>query len=168
MTANLQAFLTLISHSEGTDRTPEPYRCVYGYQYVIRDLNYHPAESRPPDNLPEWKGKQLPDAMCIALGLHPPCHSTAAGRYQLILPTWLRLKGVLQLRNFGPESQDDCAVQIIKERGALDLIYGGEIAAAISKCSAEWASLPGSGAQQPQKTFAQLLNVYSTNGGGFA
>lgn len=158
----------MVSHSEGSDRTPEPYRCCYGYKYVIRDLTYHPAEPRPPDNLPEWHGEKLPDSMCIAAGLHPPCVSTAAGRYQITKATWLRLKAALALHNFSPDAQDDCAVQLIKERGALDLIYAGEVAAAISKCSSEWASLPGNQAGQPQRTFAQLLNVYSSSGGGFA
>lgn len=168
MTPNLNGFLIMLSHSEGTDRTPEPYRCCFAFKHVTRDLSYHPAEPRPPDNMPEWKGEQLADAQCIAAGIHPPCWSTAAGKYQIIKPTWLRLKGVLHLHNFGPESQDDCAVQLIKERGALDLIYAGEIAAAISKCSGEWASLPGNPASQPQRSFAQLLNAYSGAGGGFA
>jgi muramidase (phage lysozyme) len=166
-TPNLQAFLATLSHSEGTDRAADPYRVTYAFKYEIHDLAYHPAEVRN-DGTCEWHGEKLPDAMCIAAGLHPPCVSTAAGRYQITKATWLRLKVLLQLRNFGPDSQDDCAVQLIKERGALDLIFAGEIAAAISKCSGEWASLPGSSAQQPQRTFAQLLNAYSTAGGGFA
>jgi muramidase (phage lysozyme) len=167
MTPNLQAFLSTVSHAEGTDRAADPYRVTYAFKYTIHDLAYHPAEIRP-DGTREWKGEQLADAQCIAAGLHPPCWSTAAGKYQLIKPTWLRLKALLQLKNFGPDSQDDCAMQLIKERGALDLIYAGEIEAAIGKCSGEWASLPGNPARQPQKTFAQLLNVYSSNGGGFA
>jgi lysozyme len=167
MTPNLNAFLTMVSHAEGTDRVKDPYRCCYAFKYEIHDLAYHPAEVRP-DGTCEWHGEKLPDAMCIAAGLHPPCVSTAAGRYQITKGTWLRLKAKLQLKNFGPDSQDDCAVRLIEERGALDLIYAGEIAAAISKCSGEWASLPGSTAQQPQRSFAQLLNTYSGAGGGFA
>jgi muramidase (phage lysozyme) len=166
MTPNLNGFLTMLSHSEGTDRAADSYRCCFGFKYEIHDLAYHPAEVRP-DGTREWGGEKLPDARCIAAGLHPPCHSSAAGRYQITLPTWLRLKAKLSLHNFGPDAQDDCAVQLIKERGALDLIYAGEIAAAISKCSGEWASLPGSSAQQPQRSFAQLLNAYQAAGGGF-
>lgn len=154
----------MVSHAEGTDRAADSYRVCYAFKYEIHDLSYHPAELRP-DGTREWKGEQLPDAMCIAAGIHPPCFSTAAGRYQINHATWVRLKALLQLHNFGPDSQDDAAVQLIKERGALDLIYAGEIAAAISKCSGEWASLPGSSAQQPQRTFAQLLNAYSSAGG---
>lgn len=157
----------MVSHAEGTDRTADSYRCCFAFKYTTHDLSYHPAETRP-DGTKEWGGEQLADAQCIAAGLHPPCWSTAAGKYQLIKPTWLRLKGLLKLHNFGPDSQDDCAVQLIKERGALDLIYAGEVAAAISKCSAEWASLPGNSASQPQRSFAQLLNAYSGAGGGFA
>lgn len=167
MTPNLNGFLTMLSHAEGTDRAADPYRVTYAFKYTIHDLSYHPAETRP-DGTKEWGGEQLADAQCIAAGLHPPCWSTAAGKYQLIKPTWLRLKGLLKLHNFGPDSQDDCAVQLIKEHGALDLIYAGEVAAAISKCSAEWASLPGNAASQPQRSFAQLMNAYQLAGGGFA
>lgn len=166
-TPNLDAFLMMLSHAEGTDRVVDAYRCCFAFKYTTHDLAYHPAEQRP-DGTVEWHGEKLPDAMCIAAGLHPPCVSTAAGRYQITKPTWLRLKSLLKLHNFGPDSQDDCAVQLIKERGALDLIYAGEVAAAISKCSAEWASLPGNSASQPQRSFAQLLNAYSGAGGGFA
>lgn len=166
MTPNLNGFLTMLSHAEGSDRAKDPYRCCYAFKYEIHDLAYHPAEVRP-DGTREWVGEQLADAQCIAAGLHPPCWSTAAGRYQINKGTWLRLKAKLTLRNFGPDAQDDCAVQLIKERGALDLIYAGEVAAAISKCSGEWASLPGNPAGQPQRSFAQLLNTYQVAGGGF-
>jgi muramidase (phage lysozyme) len=167
MTPNLQAFLTMISHAEGTDRAPDAYRCCFGFKHEINDLAYHPAEIRP-DGSREWRGEQLPDAMCIDAGLPPPCFSTAAGRYQIRLKTWLGLKAQLQLKNFSPDSQDDAAVQLLKDCGALDLIFANDIAAAITKCSGIWASLPGNPAKQPQKSFAQLLNVYQGAGGGFA
>lgn len=162
MTPNVAAMLATIASSEGTASQPDPYRVVYGYVHVIRDLSDHPAVTG------EWKGERLPDCDCIPAGFSPPCFSTAAGKYQITKPTWLRLKGILRLNTFGPDSQDDACVQLIKERGALDLVNGGQFVAAIAKCHAEWASLPGSTSGQPQSSMAKLVALYTAAGGGFA
>lgn len=162
MTPNVAAFLATIRHSEGTDRAADAYRVVYGYQHTIADLSDHPTSTH------EWMGEPLPDAMCLAAGLNPPCKSTAAGAYQIIHPTWVRLKATLKLADFTGPSQDDAAIQLIKEHGALDLVFAGRVADAITACRGEWASLPGSKAGQPQRSFADLINVYANNGGAFA
>jgi lysozyme len=174
MTANLTAFMTMLAHSEGVDHVidengnpVDPYRVCFGKQHVIHDLAYHPAEHRP-DGTIEWGGERLADAQCIALGLSPGCVSTAAGRYQIIRPTWLRLKAKLALRNFGPDAQDDACVQLLKDVGAFNLINAGRVAEAIPLCHSEWASIPGSQAGQRITPFAQLISAYGDAGGGFA
>lgn len=158
-TPNVAAFQATVRHSEGTARAADPYRVVYSFAYTIKDLRDHPAVTG------EWKGARLPDDMCIKAGREPPCFSTAAGAYQIIKPTWLALKSLLHLNNFGPQSQDDACVQLIKEHGALDLVNRGEFADAIAKCSGIWASLPFSTAGQPVKSLASLLQVYTGAGG---
>jgi lysozyme len=164
---NLTAFLTTIATSEGTEQEPDPYRVCFGKLHTIIDLTYHPAEHRP-SGPPEWSGEQLPDHLCENVGLKPPCWSTAAGRYQIIRPTWLRLKGLLKLSNFAAPAQDDGAIQLIKERGALELVNAGQFEDAILKCHPEWASLPGSTAGQPQTKLADLMGFYADAGGSFA
>lgn len=164
MTPNITAFLAMTSHSEGCDLEPDQYRVCFAYKHTIVDLTYHPAEHRP-DGSVEWHGEPLADNLCIAAGLNPVCISTAAGRYQITRPTWLRLKGLLKLSNFGPGAQDDCGVQLIKERGALELVNAGSIAAAIALCHPLWASFPGSTAGQPQKPLNDLLGRYTAAGG---
>jgi muramidase (phage lysozyme) len=162
VTPNVAAFLAMIAHSEGTDRAPDPYRVCFAFKHTIADLRDHPAVTG------EWKGEPLPDELCIKAGFSPGCVSTAAGKYQITRPTWNRVKGILRLANFTGPSQDDACVQLIKERGALDIVNGGQVAAAIGLCHTEWASLPGSTSGQPQTSFADLIQAYGDAGGAFA
>lgn len=171
MTPNLAAFLTVISKCEGTASAPDPYRVCYGYPnegaHSIVDLSYHPAEHRPGGSR-EWAGELLKPEYCRALGLGDICHSTAAGRYQLTIATWLRLKSLLQLKTFAGPSQDDCAVQLIKEHGALELVNMGRIAEALTtSVHQEWASLPGSTSGQPKRDLQFCLNAFSVAGGWY-
>jgi muramidase (phage lysozyme) len=167
MTPNLSAFLTTISHSEGSNRAADPYRCCFAFRHTIQDLAYHPHETRP-DGTREWKGETLTDEQCRNVGLSPGCISSAAGRYQITLPTFMRLRGILKTNGFGPEVQDDMCVQLIKECGALDLIFAGRISEAIALCHPVWASLPGSTAGQPITPIATLINAYGNAGGQLA
>lgn len=164
MTPNVSAFLHMISVSEGTDRASDSYRVCYGFKHTIIDLNYHPACPRPPMMEPEWHGESLENLGPAYKGLI----STAAGRYQITKHTWMALQAKLNLPDFSGPSQDDAAIQLIKEKGALDLVFGGRVGEAITACSGIWASLPGSNSGQPQKRFADLINAYGNAGGGFA
>jgi muramidase (phage lysozyme) len=157
--ANQRAFLALIAFAEGTDREPEPYRVCYGYRHAIISLADHPAVTG------EWRGERLPEAMCRGAGLSPGCVSTAAGRYQLIKPTWLGIKKRLRLPDFEPESQDRAALYLVEQRGALEDVHAGRIQTAISKCRPEWASLPGAGYGQPERRIGALVAAYEKAGG---
>lgn len=162
MTPNIAAFLAMISHSEGTDRAADPYRVCYGFAHTIVSLADHPAVTG------EWVGERLPDAYCVSAGIAPPCHSSAAGRYQLTKPTWSRLKAKLGLTAFDGPAQDDAAVELLKEAGSFDLINAGRIGEAVAVEHGEWASLPGSKAGQPQTPLTALLAAYSGAGGALA
>jgi muramidase (phage lysozyme) len=170
VTPNIAAVLATIAHSEGCDRPPAPtdsYATCFAYKHVIQDYTYHPHELRP-DGTREWKGETLTDAQCLALGLHSGCISSAAGRYQITLPTFVRLRAILKTTGFGPQVQDDMAVQLIKEQGALDLVMGGQVTDALAKCASIWASLPGSKSGQPQAEIADLIRTYMDHGGALA
>jgi len=160
--ANTKAFLTMIAWAEGTERAPDPYRVVFGYRHTIQDLSDHPAITG------EWRGERLSDAMCRGAGLGPGCISTAAGRYQMIRPTWLRAKRALGLDDFGPASQDLAAVWLLRQRKAIPLIEQGRVAEAVALARAEWASLPGNQAGQPQRRMTDLLTAYEVAGGTLA
>lgn len=155
---NLAAFLAMTRHSEGTDKAPDPYRVVYGYGHTIKDLSDHPAVTG------EWHGESLANLGPAYAGKI----STAAGAYQIIVPTWRTCKRILNLPDFTGPSQDAAATELIREAGALDLVNAGRVAEAIGKCHGIWASLPGSTSGQPQRTMADLVHAYAGAGGAFA
>lgn len=155
-TPNLAAFLSMISHAEGTDRAPDPYRVVYGYSTTLKSLADHPFYTG------EWKGGLITE------GVYAGELSTAAGRYQINHTTWAECQGELHLPNFTGPCQDDAAVLLIKRAGALDLVNTGEIEAAIAKCNSVWASLPGGTSGQRELEVAVLLTAYRQAGGAVA
>jgi muramidase (phage lysozyme) len=70
--------------------------------------------------------------------------------------------------DFTATSQDDAAIFLIKQKGALSLINAGQCVDAIYKIREVWASLPGGSSGQPQDNMADCLNVYSAAGGAYA
>lgn len=164
--ANRKAFLSAIRWAEGTSGA-NGYRALYGHTpaapRLAGSLAAHPVQSG------EWRGAPLTDAQCRGAGLGPGCITTAAGAYQMTLPTWTRMKQALGLPDFGPASQDQAALRLIADLGALQDIDAGRFDAAVSKLARTWASLPGAGyAGQPEKSIAALRQVYAGAGGTFA
>lgn len=155
---NTAAFLSLIAYSEGTDRAADPYRVCYGYRHTVQDMSDHPAATG------EWRGESLANLGPAYAGKV----STAAGRYQIILPTWRMCKRALGLVDFSPESQDKAALYLIRKRGAMLDVEGGNIAAAVELCRQEWASLPGAGYGQPERRMTALMDAYTAAGGQLA
>lgn len=159
---NVSALLQAIAQAEGTANQADPYRVCFGYRHTIMSLRDHPAITG------EWKGEKLPDAQCRAAGFSPGCVSTAAGKYQIIRPTWERLRSRLGLRDFGPASQDAAAVELLRETGALDRIRTGDLAGAVSLAKRTWASLPGAGYDQPERSLGYIQTAYLNAGGALA
>ena len=160
---NVAAFLAMIAHAEGTDKAPDPYRCCFGYKHTIASLSDHPAFTG------EWKGEPLSPSMCRAAGIASgKCRSTAAGRYQMIAPTWKAMKRELQLPDFGPASQDRAALRLIAQADALQYVRAGDITEAISRVRKQWASMPGAGVGQPERKLVELLHYYKSKGGELA
>jgi muramidase (phage lysozyme) len=91
--------------------------------------------------------------------------STAAGAYQIIGRTWRGLVTQYQFSDFQPRTQDAACVALIKGRKALNDVIAGNFYDAVEKCSAEWASLPGSTAGQRVETLDAVKDVYLRNGG---
>lgn len=168
MTPNFAAFLAMLSHSEGSDRLADSYRACFTFRHTIIDLTYHPAEPRPPDGAIEWIGADGHAGELITSGLYAGEHSTAAGRYQLILKTFLKCKAILRLNDFGAASQNDCAILLIRQHGAFDDVNAGAIPSAIAKCHNEWASLPGGTSGEPEHPTEFLIERYKAAGGVLA
>ena len=95
-------------------------------------------------------------------------NSSAAGRYQIIYPTYFNLCHMLGVSDFEPDTQDNMAIQLISGRGALEDVDLGNFADAVAKCAAEWASLPGGTSGQPSHSLADLEKIYISMGGELA
>jgi len=92
-------------------------------------------------------------------------HSSAAGRYQILMRYYDAYKKLLKLGGFWPEDQDAIAIRMIKEQGAYGAVRQGDIVAAIDAVKNIWASLPGAGYKQPEHNLTGLLIAYRAAGG---
>ena len=165
--SQINAFLYMIRNAEHVPaavRTGRDYGTFYGGA-SFSDFSDHPVLTG------EKRGVPLPDEMCRAAGFGPGCVSTAAGAYQIIVPTWKRVRAAgswgPRLNDFSIQSQDEAARRLLIESGALRQLTAGNIPAAIEKASRIWASLPGSTAQQNPKPMGTVL-AYFIDGGGVA
>ena len=139
--ANLKAFLIMIQYSEGT-YGKDAYNMLYGGQ-LFTDYSDHPNSP-----VSKW-------------GIT----STAAGAYQILYRTWQGVQQSLGLQDFSPLSQDRAAIELIRRRGALDDALAGRFSIAVDKCRKEWASLPGAGYGQQERSLDILAMVYQQAGG---
>lgn len=144
--ANLRAFLDMIAFAEGT-AGPEGYRTMFGGT-LMDSMQDHPRKFFSFKNS---RGETL--------------KTSAAGRYQFLSRTWDELKAKLKLQDFGPASQDAGAIELIRQRGALNDVKAGRVVQAIAKVRTIWASLPGAGYAQPEKTLSNLVAAYKNAGG---
>ena len=107
---------------------------------------------------------------------HPYCmvrlgnslESTAAGRYQILAKYFDAYKKILNLPDFGHDSQDRIAWQMINEVNAQHLVNAGDFEAAIKACSSRWASLPGNTYKQHTNSLYDLNKWFVDAGGVLA
>lgn len=169
MNKNRKAFLDTIAFSEGCREGQHPLTVYDGYDVIVTGVDgpevftkfvAHPFAPEYPGN----GGYKRPSRVINRKGLT----SNASGRYQFMLKDWAHYRKQLGLVDFGPESQDLWAIQLIRERGALPLIDGGSFALAVQRCSNLWASLPGAGYGQHENKLDKLQVAYVQAGGALA
>ncbi|MEG4443631.1 glycoside hydrolase family 104 protein [Microcoleus sp. AT9_B5] len=116
----VKAFLDTIAAAEGT-ASPDGYRTQYtGTTFV--SFQDHPREMRC--------GRRYGKKLC----------SDAAGRYQFLSTTWDRFAKKFGVRDFSPENQDLMAIELIREKGALEDIEAGRLESAVRKLAYIWPS----------------------------
>lgn len=146
---NVKAFLDVIAFAEGTSG-PDGYRMMYTGK-KFDSFSKHPDIN----NCAIYNGKNL-------------C-STAAGRYQILITTYIPLAQKLGLSDFSPASQDLAAIELLKQIGAYDDVVVGKFDSAVYKSARTWASLPTkSGASyygQPSRDINELRNKFKMTGG---
>lgn len=147
--SNLDAFLTMIATSEGTNGIGDRgYNCLVG-STVAQPILFGSYRDHPR----------------LKVQLRPDLVSTAAGRYQILARYFDAYKASLRLQDFGPDSQDLIATQMIREQHAYEDVAAGRFDAAVAKCANIWASLPGAGYGQKENALVGLRTAYVAAGG---
>jgi muramidase (phage lysozyme) len=153
-TRNKAAFLAALRYAEGTTGD-EGYRALFGWRRgngkVFNDFSSHPKVYFDYTNL---KGKTI--------------KTSAAGAYQILYSTFTTLSKKYGFSSFYPADQDEMALALISEKGALADVEAGRFAVAVRKVRKIWASLPDSDVDQPTRTYAQVENAYLQAGGQIA
>lgn len=85
--------------------------------------------------------------------------STAAGAYQITGTTYRDVAGKLGIKDFSEASQDQIAIELIRQKGALQDVSNGNWEAAINKLGGTWASLPSSPYGQSKRSMEWSLAV---------
>lgn len=152
MTDNVSAFRDSIAACEGTD-SPDGYRALFGYRPGNGRLFDNGFATHPNIKYPFTQTDGATN------------YSTAAGRYQIIFPTFKRLSAKLGRYDFSPATQDAMASELISEAGAMADVKEGRLQDAIDKCSPVWASLPSSKYPQPKVSFMFATEAYINAGG---
>jgi muramidase (phage lysozyme) len=150
ISTQVKAFLDMISVPEGTSGADGYRVCFTGTLCVPSDFHDHPRVVN-----------------CTSSGL---C-SDAAGRYQFLSTTWDSVAHALGLHDFSPNNQDLGAVELIRQRGALDRVEAGDVVGACqghggtTGAAWEWASLPPGRYGQPSITFGEAKRLFIKFGG---
>ena len=138
----VKAFLDTIAAAEGT-ASPDGYRTQYtGTKFV--SFQDHPREMRC--------GRRYGKKLC----------SDAAGRYQFLSTTWDRFSKKFGVRDFSPENQDLMAIELIREKGALEDIEAGRLESAVRKLAYIWPSFRRYGGSV-ESSMPKLEAMYQQN-----
>jgi muramidase (phage lysozyme) len=157
---NRLAFLDMLAVSEGTSTSP--ITKARGYDVIVTGSTGEPEIFTDFSDHPFNAGRKSKGINASGLT------SNAAGRYQFMLKDWAHYRDQLSLPDFGPESQDKWAIQLIRERGALPLIDMGQFELAVARVRNLWASLPGAGYGQLEHGIDKLKVAYLDAGGVMA
>jgi muramidase (phage lysozyme) len=159
MDTNVKAFLDMIAHSEIGAKllasSDNGYNIIVGGGLL--------DDQGTPNNLFDDYKDHPRKLVDLGYGLK----STAAGRYQILARYFDYYKNLLHLKDFGHDSQDAIATQMIKEQHAYNDVVAGRFDVAVAKCANIWASLPGAGYGQHENKLADLRDAYANSGGSF-
>jgi len=152
MNANRKAFLFMIAFAEGTAGKGDD-----GYNVLFGGGLFHSYADHPRVRTYETHDEFIRNGRKE--------YTTAAGRYQILARTFDHYRKLLGLNDFGKESQDAIALQMIRERRALADIDAGRFDIAVTKMRTLWASLPGAGYGQRELALDKIRAVYVEAGG---
>jgi lysozyme len=163
---NLRAFLHMIRVAEGT-AGPDGYRALFGHTparpRLFAGWSDHPRQAV---QFTDQRGRRLWTSAAGAFQFM--ARSPIPGGGWTTVDTWDRVRQKLALPDFSPTSQDRAALELIREAGALDDVMQGRFGQAVHKVRRTWASLPGAGYGQPERTMDTVTAAYVAAGGVMA
>lgn len=139
----IRAFLDTIAVTEGTTGAQGYYR-----QYTndhFSSFEDHPREMK-----------------CGIDRNNEKLCSDAAGRYQFLSTSWDLYAPMVNAKNFGPTYQDRVAIELIREKNALEDIEQGRIEEAFRKLYMVWPSF-GETATEVERLMPKLVGTYNNN-----
>lgn len=131
----IKAALDTIAKAEGVK---------YGYNTLYGNTRFDSLASHPKKLVTKW-------------GIT----SSAAGRYQFLAKTWDNIAKKLNLDSFSAENQDIAALYLIDQSNATQDIINNNIVTAFYKIRKIWASLPGAGYGQGERSQAFIEKWYN-------
>ena len=137
----VRAYLDVLADLEGTKDT---------YNMRVGGSSFDPNTAHPDNSITiTSNGKKL--------------KSDAAGRYQFMGTTWAGLaKKMPELKgSMSAQNQDVGAIELIREKGALDAVLKGDLATALHKTRNVWASAPTSELGQPRRSVQFAVDAYN-------
>jgi len=135
----IRAFLDTIAVTEGTTGPQGYYRQYTGSHFS--SFKDHPRDLKCAMS----NGKKL-------------C-SDAAGRYQFLSTSWDRFAPMVKTKDFSPTYQDRVAIELIREKNALEDIEEGRIEEAFRKLYMVWPSF-GETAADVEELMPKLVGIY--------
>ena len=160
MSPNLRAFLDMIAYSElGPDILAQSDN---GYDVLVGSTAH---EVHLFDSYADHPRERITLTVKAKDGTRMTITSTAAGRYQELERYFDVYRMQLGLPDFGPDSQDLIAIQMIRECRAIGDIEAGAFDRAVTKCASRWASLPMAGYGQHENDMGDLRAAYVAAGG---
>lgn len=162
--ANVAAFLAMIRAAEGTVGEGG-YGALFGYPAAGRSFDPYSASGHPKQffNYTDKSGKTVRTS---AAGAYQITFTTWSG-YYLPFVAWCGVQG-RECSGFTPGTQDSFAMFLLSLDGALDYVKAGQIDQALAVARRRWASLPGAGYNQPERTAQFVMNAYTKAGGTIA
>lgn len=156
---NVSAFLSMIAKAEGTINGPNNgYDVLFGWPAAGRTFDANAAINDHPRLKFPFTDKTGKSNL-----------SSAAGRYQINAPTYddfVPKRGLM--RGFTPAHQDAIVIGILERDGALNDVRAGRLPQAIATARRRWASLPGAGYNQPERSLDYITAAYINFGGAVA
>jgi muramidase (phage lysozyme) len=150
---NIQAAVMAIRKCEGTAMQD-------GYRYLFGSTPSNATRFNDFSTHPNIK-KQYTDKAGKTIT------TSAAGAYQITHPTYEGLCDTYGFKDFTPHTQDLMAVALFDQANVLKAVAEGRFfePKVLDALNNIWASLPGAGYNQPERSLVIVKGFYTTAGG---